>query len=144
MTADGVQLQQPGNQPEGVSGVSGRWCSLWLTVWNYIGGRWCSLWFIVQKVKVKSCPTLCDHMDYSLPDFSVNGIFQARTLEWVAISFSRRSSQPRDQTQVSRIIGRCFTIWATRKVNSKELHVYFKLQVLLYFDKSIRSEVWHF
>ena len=44
----------------------------------------------------QSCPTLCDPMDYSLPGSSVHGIFQARILEWVAISFSRRSSQPRD------------------------------------------------
>ena len=44
------------------------------------------------------CPTLCDPMDYSLPGFSVHGIFQARTLEWVAISISRGSSWPRDQT----------------------------------------------
>ena len=36
----------------------------------------------------QSCPTLCDLMDYSLPGFSVHGIFQARILEWVAISFS--------------------------------------------------------
>ena len=47
---------------------------------------------------------------------SIHGNFQARVLEWVAISFSRGSSQPRDQTLVSRIIGRCFTVWATRKV----------------------------
>ena len=38
------------------------------------------------------CPTLCDPMDFSLPSFSVHGIFKARILEWVAISFSRRSS----------------------------------------------------
>ena len=44
------------------------------------------------------------------------GIFQARILEWVAISFSRRSSRPRDWTQVSRIIGWRFTVWATREV----------------------------
>ena len=56
----------------------------------------------------QSCPTLCDPMDHSLPGSSVHGIFQARILEWVAISFSRGSSQPRDWTQVSRIIGRCF------------------------------------
>ena len=43
------------------------------------------------------CPTLCDPMDWgSLPGFSVHGIFQARVLEWAAISFSRGSSQPRD------------------------------------------------
>ena len=37
---------------------------------------------------LQSCPTLCDPMDFSLPGFSVHGILQARTLEWVAISFS--------------------------------------------------------
>ena len=62
------------------------------------------------------CPTLCDPMDCNLPSSSFHGIFQARILEWVAISFSRRSSQPRDWTQVSCIIGRCFTIWATGEV----------------------------
>ena len=64
----------------------------------------------------QSCPTLCDPMDCSLPGSSVHGILQARVLEWVAISFSRRSSQPRDWTCVSCIVGRCFTIWATREV----------------------------
>ena len=61
------------------------------------------------------CPTPCDPMDCSLPGSSVHGIFQARVLEWVSISFSRGSSWPRDQTQVSHIAGRCFTAWATRK-----------------------------
>ena len=56
----------------------------------------------------QSCLTLCDPMDYSLPGSSVHGIFQATILEWVAISFSRGSSQPRDRTQVSCIAGRCF------------------------------------
>jgi len=60
-----------------------------------------------------SCPTLCDPMDFSLPGSSVHGIFQVRVLEWVAISFFRGYSRPRDQTQVSRIVGRCFTVWAT-------------------------------
>ena len=48
----------------------------------------------------QSCPTLCDLMDCSLPGSSVHGIFQARILEWVAISFSRGSYQPRDQTHI--------------------------------------------
>ena len=52
----------------------------------------------------------------SLPGSTIHGIFQARILEWVAISFSRRSSQPRDWTQVSHIVGSHFTIWATREV----------------------------
>ena len=49
------------------------------------------------------------------PGSSVHGIFQARILEWVAISFSRGSSWPRDWTQVSHIAGRLFTVWATRE-----------------------------
>ena len=49
-------------------------------------------------------------MDCGLPVSSIHGIFQARILEWVSISFSRGSSQPRDQTPVSHIAGRHFTI----------------------------------
>ena len=55
-------------------------------------------------------------MDCSPPGFSVHGILQARTLEWVAISFSRGSSQPRDKTWISQIAGRFFTVWVTREV----------------------------
>ena len=64
----------------------------------------------------QSCPTLCDPMDCSLPGSSVHGILQARILEWIAISFSRGSSWPRDQTLVSCIscIGRWILYyWAT-------------------------------
>ena len=49
------------------------------------------------------CPTLCDPTDCNLLGSSVHGIVRARVLEWVAISFSRGSSRPRDQTQVSCI-----------------------------------------
>ena len=62
----------------------------------------------------QSCPTLCDPMDCSLSGSSVHGIFQAIVLEWIAISFSRGTSWPMDWTQVSRIVDRCFTVWATR------------------------------
>ena len=61
------------------------------------------------------CPTLCDHMDCSLPGSSLHGILQARVLEWVAISFSRGSSRPRDWTWVFCIPGRCFNLWAIRE-----------------------------
>ena len=61
----------------------------------------------------QSCPTLCDPMDCSPPGSSIHGIFRARVLEWVAISFSRGSSRPRDWTQVSCIAGIHFTVWAT-------------------------------
>ena len=50
-------------------------------------------------------------------DYTVHGILQARILEWVALPCCRRSSQPRDQTQVSRIAGRFFTSWATREAH---------------------------
>ena len=59
---------------------------------------------------LQSCPTLCDPIDSSPPGFPIPGILQARMLEWVAISFSRGSSQSRDRTQVSRIADRHFTV----------------------------------
>ena len=64
-----------------------------------------NLCFLKVKVKITQlCPVLCDPMDYT-----VHGILQARMLEWVAYSFSRGSSRPRDGTQVSRIAGGFFT-----------------------------------
>ena len=57
----------------------------------------------------QSCPTLCDPMNCSPPASSVHGILQARILEWVALSFSRGSSQPRDWTHVSCLAGGFFT-----------------------------------
>ena len=66
----------------------------------------------------QSCLTLCNPMDCSLHGSSLRGILQARVLEWVAISFSRGSSQPRDWTQVSCILGRCFNLWATREARA--------------------------
>ena len=61
-------------------------------------------------------------MDCSPPGFSVNRILQARILEWVAIPFSRGSSQPRDWTQVSCIASRFFTVWATREAQITLCH----------------------
>ena len=80
-------------------------------------------WQICIQVKKESeisqsYPTLCDPMGFSLPGSSVPGIFQARVLEWVAISFSRESSQPRDQIQASCIADRHFNIWATREAHA--------------------------
>ena len=57
----------------------------------------------------KLCLTLCDPVDCSSPGSSIHGILQARILEWVAISFSRGSFQPRDRTWVSCIAVRFFT-----------------------------------
>jgi len=51
-------------------------------------------------------------------NYTVRGILQARVLEWVAFPFSRRSSQPRDPSQVSSIAGRFFTSWAQLQADS--------------------------
>ena len=76
-------------------------------------------WWVIKERKesevAQSCPTLCDPLDCSPPGSSIHGILQARVLEWIAVSCSRGSSWPRDQTQVSCIAGRHFTIWATRE-----------------------------
>ena len=94
------------------------------------------------------CLTLCSPMDCSLPGSSVKGIFQARELEWVAIFFSRGSFWPRDWTWVSRIAGRCFTIWATREapnlgsmLKSRDLHLLRKVHIVkpMVFSS---SQVW--
>ena len=71
--------------------------------------------FESESEVAQSCPTLCDPVDCSPPGSSAHGILQARILEWVAISFSRGSSRPRDRTQVFHIAGRCFNLWAIRE-----------------------------
>ena len=76
-----------------------------------------TLTFWTREVKVtQSCLTLCNPMDYK-----VHGILQARILEWLAIPFSRGSSQPRDRTEVSHIAGGFFISWAT--LVNKEIRV---------------------
>ena len=78
--------------------------------------HWFIFLFLFQwKLVAQSCLTLCNPVDYSLPGSSVHRILQARVLEWVAISFSRGSSQPRVWTQVSQIAGGLFTVWAMRE-----------------------------
>ena len=63
-----------------------------------------------EREVAQSCLTLCNPMDCSLPGSSVHGIFQAIVLEWIAVSFSKGSSQPRDRTRVSLIVDGQFTI----------------------------------
>ena len=70
---------------------------------------------ILSVLVIQSCPTLGNPMDCNPPGSSVYGILQARIREWVAIPFSRGSFQPRDQTQVSSVADRFFTVWATRE-----------------------------
>ena len=73
-----------------------------LCPWDFLGkntGKWSQ-----ESEVTRSCPSLCDPMNCSLPGSSLHGIFQAIVLESIAISFSSRSSQLRDQTQVSCIV----------------------------------------
>ena len=74
-----------------------------------------SFHIIVKVLVVQLCLTLCNLKECILPGSSVYGILQARILEWVAPTFSRVSSQPRDQTWVSCISGGFFIVWATRE-----------------------------
>ena len=82
---------------------------LWiLKVLKWLGerGTFSVVCVCVCVLVTQSCLTLCDPMDCNPPGSSVCGILQARILEWAASPFSRRSSQPRDWTQVSYIVGR--------------------------------------
>ena len=67
--------------------------------------------YVHTYIHTLSCSTLCNPMDCSLQGSSVHGILQARILEWVAISFSRGSFCPRDQTCVSW--SNCLLLWQT-------------------------------
>ena len=83
--------------------------------------------------------TLGDLMDCGPPESSVHGILQAAILEWVAISFSRGSSQPRDRTQVSCIAGIFFAVWATREaLNNEAIGI-----IYLYDDNISINTNWH-
>ena len=82
------------------------------------------------------CPALCDPMGCSLSGSSVHGIFQARVQEWTAISFSRGSSQPRNQIQVCCIAGRRFTVWATREARIMKWFCYSLLQWTMFCQNS--------
>ena len=97
-----------------------------------------ALWSEVKWSEVaQSCPTLCNPVDCSLPGSSVHGILQARILEWVATSFSRVSSRPRDRTWVSRIGGRHFNLWATREAQYKDPIIISNLEM-----KKLRLKRW--
>ena len=106
--------------------------SVSLKLWLSLFFQYCHFsiyWKPYYTVKViQSCPTLCDPMDCI-----VHGILQARILEWVAFPFSRGSSQPRDQTQLSHIAGGFFTSWATRYIQIQQYYVFYKAEIFFNF-----------
>ena len=89
----------------------GFWLRLTILEYKYI--EWVKWVKSLSGVRLFATPWTIAY----LPGSSVHGIFQARILEWVAISFSRGSSRPRDRTRVSHIVGRRFTVWATREAH---------------------------
>ena len=92
---------------------------LWKIIWHKCMVKW-------SEVKVaQSCLTLCNTMDYT-----VHGLLLARILEWAAIPFFRRSSQPRDQTQVSSIVGRFFTAEPRGKPS---WYVWYVMYICIYY-----------
>ena len=96
-----------------------------------------------SEVKVAQLyPTLCNPMDYA-----VHGILQAKILEWVAFPFSRGSSQPRDQAQVSCIAGGFFTSWTTREALAAKTRCFLVLSKVglmgLSSTEFVCSEIWY-
>ena len=91
------------------------------------------IWWILCVLVTQSCLSLYHPMDCSPPESSVLGILQARILEWISILFSRGSSWPRDQTKVSCIAGRFFTVWAMH------LSLPHRISYNLYFSTIERS-----
>ena len=81
----------------------------------------------VHAQSLQSCPTLCYPMDCSPPGSSTHEVSQARILEWVAISFSRGSSLPRNRTQLSSIADRLVTISVTRELRLSQVFNFIKL-----------------
>ena len=77
-----------------------------------------------EMIITQLSPTLCNLMDYSPPGSSVHELSRQEYLEWVAISFSRGSHQPKGWTQVSRIAGGCVTIRAIREAHTLSIHVF--------------------
>ena len=131
---DSMDCSPPGSP---VHGILQAWILEWVAIsfckWSFwprditeiflTEGSFFTIWATGEVLVTQSCSTLCNVVDCSLPGSSVHGIFQAKILEWVDSSFSRGSSRPRDQTQASRIAGRCFTIWATREASAtREAH----------------------
>ena len=83
----------------------------------------------MRRKVAQSCTALFDPVDCTLPGSSIDGIFQARVLEWVAVSFCRGSSWPKDRTQVFCIAGRRFTRWATGETPS---YIYVYIHIYIY------------
>ena len=99
-----------------------------------LAGTYCYVCECAKSLQL--CLTLRNLMDGSPPGSSVCGILQARILQWVALPFSRGSSQPRDWIQVSCIAGGFFTVWATREPQALWNAAFLHLLLLTHFQGS--------
>ena len=102
-------------------------------------------YLFVHAKLLQSCTTLCDPMDWSLPNSSVHGIIQTRVLEWVTMVSSRGPSWPQDWTcvsWVSCIVGRFFTHWATWEAHICCLYLGTFLQSFLDYSAFYLSNSW--
>ena len=102
----------------------------------------------VPSVQSLSRVWLCNPMNCSSPGSSVHGIFQARTLEWIAMSLVRGSYRPRDWAWVSCIAGRVFIVWATREaliiLKNRSNYWFFSLNKLQKQGFNlIKMFIWH-
>ena len=121
-----TRLPRPWDSPSKNTGV-GCHCLLWnlcsrgqeLQLLKPLSSRTRAVQHEEAKV-AQLCLTFSDPMNCSLPGSSVHGILQARLLEWVAVPFSRRSSQPRNKTGVSCIAGEFFTSGAIREAQQEK------------------------
>ena len=93
-------------------------------------------WSNLVLICAQSCPPLCNHMACTLPGSSVHGILQAGVLEWVAIPFSRRSSQPRDWTRVSWIACR-------NSLPSEPPRTFYGQRSLAGYSPWSHTRIWH-
>ena len=108
-----------------------------------------ALWKESESEVAQSCPTLCNPM-YCLLGSSIHGIFQARILEWVDISFSRRSSWPRDWAWVSRIVGTLYhlshqagsAVWLVSVERIRQSHVW--IMGYYFLSKALNSSAPQF
>ena len=87
----------------------------------------------------QSCLTLCNPMDCSPPGSSVHGILQARIVEWVAISYSRGSSQPRERTCISCLAGGFFTIEPAQKPHLEAHYPRYSLKTILSISEPVSA-----
>ena len=103
-------------------------------------------WKLLLQCCAQSCPTLCNPVYCSPPGSSVHGIFQARILEWAAISSSRGSSRPKDLNRIScvscigrRILYRCTTCETIMEKNTKRRgYLYVNNRATLLYSRD-----WH-